>query len=265
MIAVLVPSPARWQRLVAAIGDGRALRRCGDWSAVALACEHEAVELIIADLYADGKLDLENVRVLRRRFPRVPIVAYVSEAPGRARDLFDAGRLGVESLVLADRDDAPESLRAMVEQAEARGVAALMRRHLAPLDPFLRDTVMIAVTRLHEHLTPDTLARALGVSRRALSRHLQDSGFPPPQQLLGWARLIFAAHMLETRTRSADSAAQALGYASGSAFRNICRRYVGATPQEIRSRGGARFVLDAMLARSRSGASATPGNSDDKR
>lgn len=249
MIAVLVPNPARWQRLCAAVRDegGRALRRCENWSAVAHACEHEAVELIVADLYADGTLDMENVRVLRRRFPRIPIVAYVSEAPGRARDLFDAGRLGVESLVLADRDDSPEALRAMVEQAEARGVAALMRRRLAPLDPFLRDAIMIAVTRLHEHLSPDMLAAALGVSRRALSRHLQEAGFPPPQQLLGWARLIVAAHMLETHSRSADSAAEALGYPSGSSFRNICRRYVGATPQEIRARGGAQFVLDVML------------------
>ena len=44
--------------------------------------------------------------------------------------------------------------------------------------------------------------------------------------------------MLEDANRSADSAARALDFPSGSAFRNTCQRYLKATPQEIRAAGG---------------------------
>ena len=53
--------------------------------------------------------------------------------------------------------------------------------------------------------------------------------------------------MLEDANRSADSAARALDFPSGSAFRNTCQRYLRATPQEIRARGGAAFVVEAFL------------------
>ena len=54
--------------------------------------------------------------------------------------------------------------------------------------------------------------------------------------------------MLEDANRSADSAARALDFPSGSAFRNTCQRYLKATPQEIRAAGGAGFVVHAFLA-----------------
>ena len=40
----------------------------------------------------------------------------------------------------------------------------------------------------------------------------------------------------------------ALEYPSGSAFRNSCQRYLGATPHEIRARGGASWVIERFLA-----------------
>jgi hypothetical protein len=39
-----------------------------------------------------------------------------------------------------------------------------------------------------------------------------------------------------------------LEFPSGSAFRNTCQRYLKATPQEIRSKGGAGFAANAFLA-----------------
>jgi hypothetical protein len=38
-----------------------------------------------------------------------------------------------------------------------------------------------------------------------------------------------------------------LDFPSGSAFRNTCQRYLGATPQEIRAKGGAGFVVGAFM------------------
>jgi AraC-like DNA-binding protein len=80
-----------------------------------------------------------------------------------------------------------------------------------------------------------------------VSQRLAKSGFPAPRRLLTWGRLIFAAHLLEDRHRSADRIAAALEFPSGSAFRNACQRYLGLTPLEIRDRGGASHALAALL------------------
>jgi AraC-like DNA-binding protein len=163
--------------------------------------------------------------------------------------MFDAGRFGLDGLIVADLDDGPASLLAQIERAEARSVASVVRPAVAELKPHIRDAVLAAVTRAHERLTPDGLARLLTVPRRLLTRRLCDAGFPPPRRLLTWGRLILAAHMLEDEERSADGVALVLNFPSGSAFRNTCQRYLRATPQQIRQRGGAAHVIAAFLAR----------------
>ncbi len=248
VIATLLPNALWGQRLRLAVRERHQIVPCDDWTGLMRACETEPVHLAVFDLYADGTLNLEHVRQMRRRFPRCTLVAYVTPTMERARDFFDAGRIGIDGLVLADRDDQPQALRAIVEQAEARSIAGVVRAHLpADIRPLLRDALLIAVTRAHERLSPEGLSRLLTVSRRTLAQRLQEAGFPPPQRLLTWGRLIVAAHLLEDRNRSADSVAHVLDFPSGSAFRNTCQRYLQSTPQQIRDKNGASFVITTLL------------------
>ncbi len=161
--------------------------------------------------------------------------------------MFDAGRCGLDGLIVADLDDAPAMMLMHVEKAEARSVASVLRPAIAGLKATVRDAVLASVTRAHERLTPEAFARLLAVPRRLLTRRLTEAGFPAPHRLLTWGRLIVAAHMLEDVNRSADSVAQVLDFPSGSAFRNTCQRYLHSTPQQIRERGGASYVIDAFM------------------
>jgi len=175
-----------------------------------------------ATLFATGEMALEPIRQLRRLFPRLITVGYVSVGtPERIRDVFDAGRAGIDGLILADRDDTPERLTALLEQAEARSVASKLKSLFAGVHPLVRDAVLIAVTRAHERLTPEVLARSLSLGRRALVRRLSDAGFPPPRRLITWGRLIVAAQLLEDPLRSADAVSLALDFPSGSAFQHL--------------------------------------------
>ena len=248
VIAALLPDPTWQQRVMAGVRDRHQVVPCSDWAGLLRTCGTEAVVLAIFDLYAEGALDLEPLRTLRRRFPRITQVAYVHPTADRARDLFDAGRAGIDAIVVADRDDSPALVRATVDLAEARAVAGVVREHLESEAPLVRDAVLIAVTRAHEQLDPDRLARLLHLSRRALADQLGRAGFPAPQRLLAWGRLIVSAHLLEDVSRSAEGVALALDYPSGSAFRNACQRYLHATPHEIRARGGARFAVAGLMA-----------------
>lgn len=251
VIAALLPHRERLARLQAAVRDRHTIVACEDWIALTRTCERDPVHLVVFDLYADGRADFERVRQVKLRAPSATFVAYIGFGPERARDVFDAGRYGIDGLVIADQDDTPALLLNLIERAEARGVAVLLEgeleRSLGRVRPTVRDAALVAVTRAHERMTPDALARVLATSRRRLAQRLANSGFPPPHRLLVWGRLIVAAHLLEDPQRSADGVARLLQFPSGSAFRNTCQRYVHATPQQIRARGGAQYIIRALL------------------
>ncbi|MES2179051.1 MAG: AraC family transcriptional regulator [Gemmatimonadota bacterium] len=247
VIATLLPQPLHVQRLRAALRDRHELRECTDWASLVRTCDREPVRVAVLDLYWEQTPNFEGVRQLKQRLPRLTLVAYVNNAPERAHDLFDAGRAGVDGLVITGQDDSPRPLLALIERAESKSLAGLVRRSLDGIDPVVADAALLAVTRAHERLSPQALARLLAQPRRAVTQRLAAEGFPPPQRLLTWGRLIVAAHMLEDRHRSADRVAGTLDFPSGSAFRNSCQRYLHATPGQIRARGGAAYVVRAMM------------------
>src|ERR1035437_9684318 len=98
---------------------------------------------------------------MKLRFARVTLVAYVAFAPGLAPDLFDAGRAGIDGLLIVGQDDSPAQLRGVIEQAEARGVAGLIRHRLGTLQPLVRDAVLVALTRAPIRLTSHRLPAPL--------------------------------------------------------------------------------------------------------
>jgi AraC-like DNA-binding protein len=247
VIATLLPQPVHVQRLRSALRDRHELHECADWASLVRICDREPVRVAVLDLYWDKTPNFESVRQLKQRLPRLTLVAYVSMAPDRGHDLFDAGRAGMDGLVLVGQDDSPRPLLALIERAESRSLAGLVRRALDGIDPIVLDAVLLAVMRAHERLSPQALSKLLAQPRRAVTLRLAAEGFPAPQRLLTWGRLIVAAHMLEDRHRSADRVANTLDFPSGSAFRNTCQRYLHATPGQVRARGGAAYVVRALL------------------
>jgi AraC-like DNA-binding protein len=248
VIVTLLPHAVHRQRLLTAVRDRHELVACEDWTDVLQLCGEQPVRVVVADLFAAGAGTFERLRQMKQRFPRVALIGYVSARLDQIHEIFDAGRLGVDALVLADQDDAPRPLLALIEQAESRSLASGLRQSLDGVDATVRDALLLAVTRAHQSLTTAALVRLLALSRRAVSQRLKAAGFPPPHQLLTWGRLIVAAHMLEEPHRSADRIAIALHFPSGSAFRNTCQRYLHATPGDIRRQGGAAFVVRSLQA-----------------
>jgi AraC-like DNA-binding protein len=247
VIATLLPGATHLQRLRAAIRDRHEIATCENWTQLAEACAEKPVRVVVVDFYSQGRSRLEGLRKLKYRFPRLTIIGYVDFAVDRAHDLFEAGRSGLDALIIADIDDSTRGLLAVVGQAEARSLGAAVRRSLEAVDPSVREAVLLAVTRAHERISPTQFADLLALHRRTLGKRLAAAGFPPPQRLITWGRIIVAAHMLEDPRRSANSVASALDFPSGSAFRNTCHRYLHATPENIRVRGGATYAVKALL------------------
>ena len=256
ILAAFLPTPRCLARLQAAVGTLHDVRSASSWQAFDSVCAEHPVDVAVVDLYADGTPNFDAIRRIRAQFDTVTLIAYVAFAPERSRDLFDLGRAGVVGLLLTDLDDRPRTIRSIVERAEARGAASELRRRLSAESVIVRDAVLVAVTRAHEHLNGDRLADIVGTSRRTLCAELQRAGFPPPAKLVTWGRLIVSGQMLCDRRRSADAVSRALDFPSGSAFRNTCQRYLGLTPSEVREAGNASPVIDRFFAEIRAKARA---------
>jgi DNA-binding NarL/FixJ family response regulator len=111
IIATLLRHPLQVQRLRTALSDRHGLHERGDWASLLRACDREPVRIAVVDLYAQGAINFEGVRTLKQRLPRLTVIAYITPAPDRTHVVFDAGRAGVDGLVLLGEDDAPRTLR----------------------------------------------------------------------------------------------------------------------------------------------------------
>ncbi|HJU75975.1 MAG TPA: AraC family transcriptional regulator [Gemmatimonadaceae bacterium] len=249
IVATLLKDQLRIARISAALSEGHVFAPCDSWHQLLNIAKRSAVGVAVVDpLVKDaGAGHPDPLRELRRTYSAVAIVAYVSIPPASETDLFEYGRLGLDGVAIMDRTDHRHNLRAIVERAVARGLLDPVRRALGDSNPTVRDAVLMAISRAQQRLSPESMARAMGVSRPYLAAQLASQGFPSPQQLIAMGRLIVASRMLEDEKRSANSVAAALDFASASAFRNSCQRYLGASPGEIRERGGACFALAALF------------------
>jgi AraC-like DNA-binding protein len=109
------------------------------------------------------------------------------------------------------------------------------------------DTVRFAMDRVHQRLSAEHFATALGLSRPFLSERLKASGLPSAGHLLTWARLLHAGFWLEEPGRTGESVSRQLEYSSGAAFRRALKLYTGATPTEVARDGGLGFVLARLF------------------
>ncbi len=247
VIVTLINHPGRLARLRSATRDSHTVIACDSWEQIFASCDGRMVHAAVLDLEPAVNPSFDSIRRFKRLHPGIALIAYTANTADRIHHIFDAGRYGFEALVIVDLDDGPSAFSRAIERASARGVAGMVKGDLEPAtDPMATDALLTVITRAHERLTPAALSREMCVSSRRLSRALAISGYPSAHKLIMWGRLIVAAALMDGTRHSSDRIALTLSFPSGSAFRNNCRRYLGAKPSEIRARGGARLVFSLL-------------------
>jgi len=260
-VALFVESQTRFTRIEQAIQQRYSVRRCLDWAQVRLSLTRAQVSTVIFEPTPGQRMDFDMLRDIRALAPRVGLVLWAHHDTPRT-ELFDVGRLGIDALIVPGENDTPQGVHRVLERLQARSAAALLQPYIGDMPRTVRDVTLVSVIRAHEDLSPQRLAGAVGLGRRALANHLAESNMPSPHQLLTWGRLVVAASLLEAPHRTADSVANDLGFASPSGFRNLCKRYLGATPADIRTNGGAEWVVSRLFAEDRPDR-LTPGMDDE--
>jgi|GEM_PF-5351027 len=174
------------------------------------------------------------LRALRVEFPHAAVLALFLDAVSDPSMLARMAEHGVSEVVVVkarfDRAVLTMAFSRCVRRSLARRIWERAALSLADdLETLLRRAILVA----DQSVSVSEFARAAGLPERSLRHWCSQQGYPSPQWLLGWARVLTASYLMEERGRSVDSIAHALGYASPSALRNQVRRYTGRTPSGL--------------------------------
>jgi transcriptional regulator GlxA family with amidase domain len=198
-----------------------------------------------------GVLDGETVTTtwwlapfFRQRYPRVRLED--------GRMLVRSGRVLTAGAALSHMDMAlwlirqaspllaETTARYLIVDSRPSQSAYAMMDHLAHADPLVRGFERWSRERLADGFSLDKAARAIGTSKRTLTRRLNEVLGKSPLAYFQDLRVERAVHLLRTSSDNVEKIATSVGYADGVALRNLLRRKLGRGVREIRLERAAR-------------------------
>jgi AraC-like DNA-binding protein len=248
IVAALVKDPVSRARLTDALRSEATVRNCQRLIEVLALVEQGLATIVVLDHRDyDGNAALPMVRRLRDEFPSVPVVMYLSMAAVASGAVMDYARAGVSQLVFQGMDDFKTTLRSAINASLDQVSAGSLASELEPLIPativpFLR----YCLEHSRRNITVEEVASAMGVHRKTLVDRLKAARLPSPRAMIGWSRLLMAARLLDDPGRTIEQVALKLDFPSGTALRNMFKRYTGLRTTEVRENGGVHCLLHAF-------------------
>ena len=176
--------------------------------------------------------------VFRERYPQVFLDE--SEMVVKSGNFVTAGAaLGHMDLALwLIRGVSPElaSLTAkyLIVDSRPSQTAYALTDHLVHSDPVVQHFERWARGRLARGFSLDSAARAVGASKRTLTRRLQSVLGKSPMSYFQSLRVERAVHLLKTSNASVEEIAAKVGYRDGGTLRLLLRRRLNLGVKEIR-------------------------------
>ena len=227
---------------------------------------------LLTDLAPGPALPAEAfVRIVRQRYPTLPVVAIVHLTSADMRALVQIAPVGVDGMIAVGIDSPWPVLRSLlaspVVDASAETVLSALRfRVRDDAWPFLTFVLRAAKTSM----TVDDWSASLGIHRTTLLRRLRRVDLLPPATMLTLARLLVAAQLVGGHGWTVERTAATLHFSSASALRKSLRLHAGMCPSETRVVGGIDRVLNAVgnefcRSLSRTTSVITPARPDDSK
>ncbi|HYV98812.1 MAG TPA: AraC family transcriptional regulator, partial [Gemmatimonadaceae bacterium] len=160
---------------------------------------------------------------------------------------------GAAEILQTGDDDLRRVFASVLASAGHRVKSRRLLEQLEPLvPPQAKPILQYLIEKGDTPLSIEQAAAAVGIARRTLEKRLAALGYPPPETLIGWCRLLIAAQMLEDQGRSFDEVALELEFPSGMALRSMLKRYTGVSGRTARGgRGPVALVLRHLTAKLR--------------
>jgi transcriptional regulator GlxA family with amidase domain len=178
--------------------------------------------------------------VFRQRYPDVRLNAHRIVVPSGSMVTAGAALSHLDLALWLIRNNSPElaSLVAkyLIFDSRLSQSGYVISDHLAHSDPLIERFDRWVRERLDSTLTLDSIAEALGTSKRTLSRRLDSVLGKTPVEFIQDLRVERAVHLLKTSKYSVDQIAEKVGYADGVTLRTLLRRRLGKGIRELRPR-----------------------------
>ena len=145
-------------------------------------------------------------------------------------------RMGLEAARLLDglmRGEPPPSKPILIEPTEVVARASTNVLHIT--DPAVKKAIEFMQSHFSEPIKIDTVAEAVGVSRRLLEMRFRSERNTSPAEFLIHLRLQKAKSMIVSQTRRpTEEIARTSGFGTGKNLRAAFRRILNASPNDFR-------------------------------
>lgn len=177
--------------------------------------------------------------LFHQRYPAVELDAHRIVVPSGARLTAGAALSHVDLALWLVRHSSPELAalvaRYLIYDTRPSQAAYVITDHLAHSDPLVERFDIWVRDRLDTAITLDAVADALAISKRTLSRRMNEVLGKTPVEYIQDLRVERAVHLLKTSKHSVDRIAEQVGYADGVTLRTLLRRRLGKGIRELRA------------------------------
>jgi AraC-like DNA-binding protein len=204
------------------------------------ALETEIVRVIVAVVDMEdpaGQSAHGFASSLSGAYPGIGIVAYRVRRNDSEADICMLGAAGVHDVLVAGVTDEGHIARAIILDSCRRGAAELVMQELRKALPDRLLPFADAIVRNPAKGSIGKIAQHLNIHRQTPNTWCKRERYLRPEELLVWCRLLLVAAMLELTSRTLESVALELEYASASSLRNQLKNYTGMTATQIRVAG----------------------------
>jgi AraC-like DNA-binding protein len=237
-VAAFLP-PRLLTHLKHVLADEPELLAASSWQELESFIRRKPVSVVILDPAADGTLNVGAVAGLLKRYPSLPLIAYVTLHAPAFKAIAQLGRLGLEDVILHRFDDAPERFLERIQQVQGN---SLTHSVMDELDDSLRQlprhlyaTIENMFDQPHRYATALDLATD-GFAIVGIYRNLTAAGLGSPKRLLIAAKVLRGFGYLRDPGYSVVDVSIKLGYKTARIFSHHWVSVFGVTPARVRRR-----------------------------
>ena len=221
------------------------------WLELEAFIRRKPVSVVILDPAADGTMNISAVAGLLKRYPSLPLIAYVTLNAPAFNAVAQLGRMGLEDVVLHHFDDAPERFRERVEQVEGNAlthsVIASIADRLKQLPRKLSVTVENLFDQPHRYMSAIDLGMEAGIAIVSVYRNLDNAQLGSPKRLVIAAKVLRGFGYLRDPGYSVLDVSIKLGYKSARIFSQHWVSVFGVTPARVRTRLTDEAAIESVL------------------
>lgn len=236
------------------------------WQELESFIRRKPVNVVILDPAADGIMNVSAVAGLLKRYPSLPLIAYVTLHAPQFNAVAQLGRLGLKEVVLHRFDDAPEGFRERVERVEGNAlthdVIEALRGRLGQLPRQLAVAVENLFESPHRYSSALDLAMEAGVAIVSVYRNLDAAQLGSPKRLLIAAKVLRGFGYLRDPGYSVLDVSIKLGYKTARIFSQHWVSVFGHTPARVRTRLTDEAAIEGVMRWLRAGDDGTPFGGD---